>query len=1072
VSGVDHRRWRRIQDIFEAAVELAPAARAAYVDETCAGDQSLRQEVMSLLAHDEKAKSFIEDPAFNIHSAPDNSHSTDLAPGVSIASYTIIKEIGRGGMGVVYLARDTKLKRRVALKLLPWRFTSDIDRVQRFHQEAFTASRLNHPNILTIYDIGESQHGHYIITEFIDGRTLRERMSDGGLGLAEVTEIMLQVASALKAAHTVGLVHRDIKPENIMIRHDGIVKVLDFGLVKLIERHDSSSNVSTVFHTRPGVLMGTPNYMSPEQVSGADVDTRSDIFSLGAVLYECITSMPAFSGSNIAAVWGEIQHVDPPPPSQINPRIPPELSRLTLKALAKRPELRHQSAAEVAEDLGTVLGALRSAEGLDTRSLSRKLSTLRIIPLKTISNIFRVPERSAMAALGLTALVVVSLVVWWAFFLQKNGSHRWREEGVKALRNGAYLQARLALEKAIQEDSRYALNHVRLAEAYLELDNREKAREALYTLNNLLPDRSSLPQREQLYVHAVVATEARDYASAVDDYRNIVRLSPGDPQAYLDLGRAYERNNDSANALANYQEARNLGPDYATPYLRLGILYGRGSQLAEAQQAFNQADEIYRAQGNVEGRAEVYYQHGVILVNAKQIGEARAKLEQALQFARSSSNEAQEILTKLQICSVSIVEGKLEQAQEMSRDAVEQAKRSGMQIITTRGLIDIGNAHYLKGDTTNAEAKYQEALESAASLKDERNEARARFSLGSLRIRQGRTDEGLPEMLKARDFYVRGGYSNEAALSLSMIGQTRRDKGEYDEALLAFREQLEIARQLNLPPLIASINDDIGQVFLYEERYPEALGSMSAGYRIYQTLEDPLGTAYNLLNQANVSWRMGHYDQAAAFFRQAREIAERNGGLNVLAPALNIFSAEMELSRRNFALAREHILRAPGAGQSEDKEAVIESRRLLGLIAALAGENRDEGVRLCKESLDLAVATNHPRLISRSQFSLAEAMLAGGNPELALETALQAHATFSRSKQLDSEWRALLLLARASEQVGDSAKKLEYLSKAKDVLSNLEQSWGGEIYKSYSTRPDIAASIKLLAKLAANKQKS
>lgn len=1068
---MEHQRWRRVQDIFESAVELAPAARAAYIDETCAGDQSLRREVMSLLAHDEQAKSFIEDPAFNLRLNPDNSQSTDLAAGVSIASYVIVKEIGRGGMGLVYLARDTKLKRMVALKLLPRHFTSDVDRVQRFQQEAFTASRLNHPNILTIYDIGESQYGHYIITEFIDGRTLRERMRGGGLGLAEVLEIMLQVASALKAAHRVGLVHRDIKPENIMIRHDGIVKVLDFGLVKLIERQDGSSNASTMFHTRTGVLMGTPNYMSPEQVSGADIDTRSDIFSLGAVLYECLASRPAFSGSNIAAVWGEIQHVDPPPPSQLDPRIPPELSRLTLKALAKRPELRYQSVAEIAEDLSTVLGASKSAEPLVTRSLSRKLSTLRNIPLKTISNIIRMPKRSVLVGLGLIALLVVSLVVWRAFFSQQDGSHRWREEGVKALRNGAYLQARLALERAIEEDGQYALNHVRLAEAYLELDNREKAREALYTLNNLLPDRSSLPQREQLYVHAVVATEARDYAKAIEDYLNIVRLSPGDPQAYLDLGRAYERSNDSANALANYQEAKNLDADYATPYLRLGVLYGRRSQLAEAQQAFNQADEIYRAQGNVEGRAEVHYQHGLILVNAKQIGEARVKLEQALQFARSSGNEAQEILTKLQLCSVSIVEGKLEQAQATSRDAIEQAKRNGMQIITTRGLIDIGNAYYLKGDATDAEAKYQEALQSAVSLKDERNEARARFSLGSIRIRQGRTDEGLPEILKARDFYLRGGYSNEAALSLSMIGQARRDKGEYEEALSAFKEQLEIARQLNLPPLIASINDDIGQVLLYQERYPEALEFMSAGYRIYQTLEDPLGTGYNLLNRANVWWRVGDYDQAAAFLRQAREIAERNGGLGVLAPALDIFSAEMELSRRNLARAREHVLRTTGVGQSEDKEAVIESKRLLGLVTVLSGENRDEGVRLCKESSDLAVATNHPRLISRSQLSLAEVMLASGNPEQARETALQAYATYSRAKQLDSEWRALLLLARASELLGDATKKQEYVLKAKDVLSNLAHSWASEFYKSYSTRPDIAASIKLLGKLAANKQK-
>jgi serine/threonine protein kinase/lipoprotein NlpI len=1068
VTVVNPEQWRRVEEVFKAAVELPARERTVFLDEICDGDPSLRREVASLLLHDEKAKSFIEVPAFDINSASLSESLSELAAGQTIDTYRIVKEIGSGGMGVVYLARDTKLRRMVALKLLPKQFTADQDRVLRFQQEAYAASSLNHPNILTIYDIGETEQGHYIVTEFIDGQTLRERMSEAHLSLGEVLDVILQVASSLKAAHIAGIVHRDIKPENIMIRRDGIVKVLDFGLAKLIEPPDADLNSSMLFKTRPGVLMGTPNYMSPEQVAGEAVDERSDLFSLGAVLYECISSRPAFSGSNVAAIWGEIQHVDPPPLSQLNSEIPPRLNQVTQKTLAKRPELRYQSAVEVAEDLSAVRASLSDAEKLVTVSTPRKLKTSRIRPLTTLSNILRIPVWSFPVILLLIILPLAAFVTWRTFDLRSsNKSQLWYEEGARALRNGAYLQARVALERALQAEDKYPLTYVRLAEAYLELDNREKAREALYNFNKLVPDRSTLSQRDQFYVNAVTATEARDLAGAIDNFQNIVRLSPDDPQAYLDLGRAYEKSNDSDNALANYEEAQRRDADYATAYLRRGILYGRKSQLTEAEQSFRQADDIYRVLGNPEGRAAVHYQHGVILLNVKKLDEARTALEQSLQFAQASGNESQEILTKLQLGSVYIAEGQPERAQEISREAVAQAQRLGMQVITIRGLIDMGNAYYLKGDLHSGEAKYKEALASAVSLKDSRSEARARFSLGSLLIKQGRTDEGLPEMTRARDFYVQGGYSNEAALSLGLIGQARRDKGEYDEAIRAFQEQLQIAGQLNLPPLIASVNDDIGQVLVYQEKYPAALEFMNASYDIYQALKDQLGIGYNLLNRGHVLWRLGRYSEAHLLFGQAREIAGQPGGFSGLTLALDVFGAEMEVSRRNFARAREQIKRVMEGGEAQESETAVESKRLLGLIAIFSGAKNDEGVRLCTEGVALAITTKNPWLISRSQLSLAEALLAHGNPEQALTTALQAENTYDKTKQLESSWRAWLLAARASEQLGDAAKKQEYVSKAQDVLSHLEQLWGAGAYKNYRTRPDIESSMKLLGKLAA-----
>jgi len=228
-----------------------------------------------------------------------NSH---LSIGADLSHYRIVKQLGAGGMGEVYLAEDTRLDRKVALKLLPAEFTQDEDRVRRFIQEAKAASALNHPNIITIYEIGQEQGAHYIATEFIDGQTLRQRMLPERMSLALALDLAMQTASALVAAHEAGIVHRDIKPENVMVRRDGIVKVLDFGLAKLTERPATEVNIdaptAAKIETDPGTVMGTASYMSPEQARGQKLDARTDIFSLGVVLYEMIAGRSPFEGVN------------------------------------------------------------------------------------------------------------------------------------------------------------------------------------------------------------------------------------------------------------------------------------------------------------------------------------------------------------------------------------------------------------------------------------------------------------------------------------------------------------------------------------------------------------------------------------------------------------------------------------------------------------------------------------------------------------------------------------------------------------------------------------------------------
>ena len=286
-----------------------------------------------------------------------------LTPNTAIAHYRLVAPLGAGGMGEVYLAEDTKLGRKVALKLLPAEFTRDAGRVRRFEQEARASSALNHPNILTIFEIGEANGERYIATEYIDGQTLRDRLNGDRLTPPAALDIALQIAAALAAAHEAGIVHRDIKPENVMLRRDGIVKVVDFGLAKLTEQKpaavDSQAPTIAKAHTDPGTVLGTVGYMAPEQVRGQEADHRADIFSFGVILYEMLSGRRAFSGESAIEVMNAILKEEPPELAAMNYRVPQGLERLIRRCLEKQPERRFHSA----HDLAYALEALSISSG-------------------------------------------------------------------------------------------------------------------------------------------------------------------------------------------------------------------------------------------------------------------------------------------------------------------------------------------------------------------------------------------------------------------------------------------------------------------------------------------------------------------------------------------------------------------------------------------------------------------------------------------------------------------------------------------------------------------------------------
>jgi len=393
-------RLQTIEEIYRAALDQEPDQIGAFLGTACEGDEPLRHEVEALLASRQRAGSFIETSSVGLATRIIENRQTDLLVGRTIGHYKISKGIGTGGMGDVYLATDMTAGRKAALKLLPMRFTGDAERLKRFQQEAHAVVGLNHPNILTVYEIGQDHSTHYIASELIEGETLRQRLMRGRMQLSEAVDIAIQVASALAAAHEAGIVHRDIKPENIMLRPDGYVKVLDFGIAKLAEQEVPvtipTDEALLLVETNLGSILGTVRYMSPEQARGAQVDKRTDVWSLGVVLYEMVTGHAPFTGETPGEAMTSILEKEPPPLTSYLAHTPAELQQIISRTLRKEREERYQSAHELLEAL---------------KDLRHKLE-------------FKAELKRSTAAPKLAAFIMLAAIVVGAFFAFRMSRHR------------------------------------------------------------------------------------------------------------------------------------------------------------------------------------------------------------------------------------------------------------------------------------------------------------------------------------------------------------------------------------------------------------------------------------------------------------------------------------------------------------------------------------------------------------------------------------------------------------------------------------------------------------------------
>jgi len=1006
--------------------------------------------------------------------------------GQTFSHYRIIKELGKGGMGVVYLAEDTVLGRRVAIKTLTnTKGTGNQHFRGRFLREARAVSALSHPHIATIHDYGETDTGQpYIVMEFVRGGTLADLMLTDKLTVIRAVNIISEVAKALAEAHSHDIVHRDIKPSNIAFDEQGNVKVLDFGLAKqlnkgaviesFIDEGGQAQDLPT--ETREGVILCTPEYASPEQAMGIEVDARTDLFSLGSVLYECITGTRAFSGLTANDIRAQVIREDPRPPSALNSLVPTELDRVTLKALAKRPDARYQTA----EDL--VLDLVATRESLQQNGVAPQIQpalqpVTTVLPLLTpptrgISTITAALSKMRISVLYLIlAAMIAGLIGWGVWRLLSTKPHqpspaaqRWYDEGTNAIHDGTYYKASKLFEEAVKQDGEFALAHARLAEAWTELDNDDKAKEAIAKANMLaLGDSSKLAPLDSLYLQAISATVLRNLTAAIEIYQKIAaKASPAMKASVdIDLARAYEKNEDVGKAIEMYSIVANTSPN-ALAFLKLGVLYGREQKLPEAIEALKKAENVYRSANNDEGVTEVLIQRGVVYDNLDRSADASEQLRAALELSRRTGNKPQLVRTLLQWGSVLNTEGKSDLAAQYITDAIDAAQAEGMEELATRGLIDLGNAFFLDGKYDQAEDCFKQALENSSKHKGLRSAARALLSLGSLRMQQGKTDSAINYIEQALTFYQDRRYRKETSQALLLLGRANDYRGNYDAAQKALTQQLRMAQETGDQSQEARAHMELGSSLYHQEKYVEALNHFRECYRLDDLLGNQSQLGYDLLNRGIVFQQLGLSREAREDFAQ---IINQFGQSNKqLLAWVHLSSARLALSEEDYRSARAESSLALSLAGRQFRDIAVHARYINGLSEVFSG-TPGAGVASCKEAVDSALLSGDPRLISYARVAYAEALLVGGNARQALANAQQARQSFVGSAQQDSEWRALVIEAQATMILGDAAQAKEQALQALELISQIERDWGKDTAALYLSRRDIERYRRYLNKL-------
>jgi len=910
--------WDQVKDKLQTALELPPEDRAAYLNEVGKADPKLREELESLIASHERAgEDFLKSGALHSFSAGVSNHD-NIMIGRALGPYEIRELIGAGGMGEVYRAHDPRLGRDVAVKVLPLLLATDPDRLRRFEQEARAAAALNHPNILAIHDLGSTGDIHYVVSELLEGETLRAHLETVKLSVSQAARILLQIAHGLGAAHAKGIVHRDLKPENIFLTTDGNVKILDFGLAKLVG-HDVALKQAAdqLAGTTAGLIMGTPGYMSPEQVRGKAVDQRTDIFALGAIAYEMLAGQRAFRGESTADTISSILSHVPPPLTGLEGSIPPALDKVVRRCLEKEPGDRFQSVREFLSELEEISGS-GSLPGRTTsiwnrpqvrrRVLAFALLMLAIVTLfsvyqvrskkssETASSTTTVRPRKTVAVLGFKDLSAGPESSWLSPALAEMlttelaagqqlrmvpGENVARAKSDLALAETDSLaqDTLLRIRKNLGNDFVVLGSYLDLGKnsgAQIRLDIRIQDTASGETLASFA-ENGTEAQLLDLVARAGTELRAKLGAGTVssDEAAKVRASLPANPDAarYYAEGLAKLRSFDNLGARDSLQKAVRAEPDFALEHAALAEAWSAlgydAKSVEEAKQAFDLSSNLPREQHLViEGR---YYEANRNWAKAVEIYRtlwnfAPDNLDYGLRLATAQTSGAQ----------AKDALGTVDALRKMPPPASDDPRIDLAESQAAHGLSD-----YKRELAMARKAEQKGGAQGSRLLvaRAELAEGRAFFSLGDAKESQ-HASEG------AKRLFVEAGDRSGEATALHYIASAISEQGDNAASLQMHEQALDVCRTIGNRRCMSDALNSIGVIRKDEANFAAAQQAYEQSLALRREVGDRSGEAVGLNNIGVLLYQQDKLAAARKMYEQAlgisREIGEKRGTVRAL----------------------------------------------------------------------------------------------------------------------------------------------------------------------------------------------
>jgi len=829
--------------------------------------------------------------------------------GAQIAQYKIIEKLGAGGMGDVFRAEDTKLRRHVALKFLSSKFAADDSFRTRFLREAQSAGALNHPNIVTIYEVAESDSQVYIAMELVSGRSLRDLIDSGELDLMQRLDIVLQVCLGLAAAHNAGVIHRDIKPENVLIDRDGRVRILDFGLAKA-EGEDGL--------TQAGIALGTANYMSPEQGQGLELDYRSDIFAVGVLLFEVLTGRAPFRKPNLPATIYAIVNEQPVPLNTFTSNLPEGIQDVVDRAMQKKAEDRYQSMREMADDLGGIIGnrfqtgmsptgtfiavpptpEVKSLAVLHLRNLGSpedeflsygitedlivdltRLGTVRVAPMRSVMKYKESDADLEEIAQKLNVNLILdgsihksptTIRVSAQLVDVRSGENLWAERWEQALENLPQVKRALAdgIAQALE------IGKTMVAQAQVGLPEAENPR----AYENYLRGKFTFDHKQET---TDVEIALGLYRQAIKEEPSLVAARAGVAEIFIHQGQLDRAINELRTALTE-AERQDAAPDKARIHMLLARSYIRQSAWTEAQTYAEQALQIMREQNDPAGEVQTL---GLLIAIAQPQGDFDTALrlfDRVLELSRQLDDQEQVAEALKNMGVVYARKGDLDRAHALYQESLELAKAQENLSLQAACLSNIGNVLYVRGQLDDAFLMYNESLQIHKRLGDEAMAARPTLNMGLIELRRGKYREGLDLLNNAAEIFKASGDRGTHAMTLANISQVRLTIGETDKAIAAATRALEIAREIkhvhaecNALFRLASAHFESREYDAAEKTFKEALGVAVTGG--IKRLE-----CHIYLHLATLYYQQDNFDGCREYYLMALPLAREIGDRSAL----------------------------------------------------------------------------------------------------------------------------------------------------------------------------------------------